>query len=157
MFVNSCSTIIFTSSGIYKSYSLEEGIIEPINNARASGIMCGNKYYNAVQPVVWNEKLAQASFQHSLDMAENGFLSHKGSDGSDPGERLLRVGYRWVLYGENIGQGYQTPEEAVRLWLKSKMHCRNIMNPEFKEAGAAYARSRNLRTYWTLILGTCNK
>ncbi|MBE0425149.1 MAG: CAP domain-containing protein [Nitrospirae bacterium] len=157
MLVNSCGTVMYTSSGIYKSHSMVESIIEPINKARTSGIMCGNEYYKAAPPVVWNEKLAQASLQHSLDMAENGFLSHKGSDGSDPGERLLMAGYRWSLYGEDVGQGYQAPEDAVRSWLKSKMHCKNIMNPEFKEAGAAYARSGNLRTYWTLVLGTPGK
>ena len=155
--VSNCSTVIYTSSGIYKSYSNVESIIEPINKVRTSGIMCGNEYYKAVQPVIWNEKLAEASLQHSLDMAKNGFLSHKGADGSDLGQRLLNVGYRWSLHGENIGQGYQSPEEALRSWLKSKVHCKNIMNPEFKEAGASYARSRNLRTYWTLVLGSTTK
>jgi len=154
MFLSGCSNVIYTSSGWYKNHTLVKGILEPINGARIKGGMCGNKYYKAVQPVVWDEKLGQASLQHSLDMAKNGFLSHKGSDGSEIGERLSRVGYRWFSNGENVGQGYRSPEEAVQAWLKSKMHCKNIMNPEFKEAGASYARSSSLRTYWTLVFGT---
>ena len=91
--------------------------------------------------------------QHSLDMAQKGFLGHTGSNGRGLGERLSKVGYKWSSCGENVGQGFRTPEEAVRLWLKSEVHCKNIMNPDFKEAGVAFAKSGNRRSYWTLILG----
>jgi uncharacterized protein YkwD len=154
LFLPGCS-IIYKFSGWYnKDHAVEKRILELVNEARIKGINCGNKYYKAVQPLAWNKMLAQAALNHSIDMAKNGFLSHKGSDGSDPGERLSRVGYQWVAYGEDIGQGSRTPEEAVRRWLKSDMHCKNIMNPEFKEAGSAHARSSNLRIYWTLVFGS---
>ncbi len=156
--LNGCGTFIYASSeSSNKNYSKVEDIIDHINKIRTKGILCGNKYHKATSPVVWNEKLADASLKHSLDMAENGFLSHNGSDGSNPGERLLRVSYTWNEYAENIGQGYKSSEEAVRAWVRGKKHCENIMNPHFKEVGASYARSRNLRTYWTLILGSSNK
>lgn len=32
-------------------------------------------------------------------------------------------------------------------------HCRNIMNPVFKEAGSSYVRGTH-KVYWTLILAT---
>ena len=154
-FLPGCSNGIYKSSGLYnRDYVVEKRILELVNNARMKGRKCGYKYYEAAKPLVWNKMLEQAALSHSLDMAKNGFLGHKGSDSSDPGERLLMVGYKWSAYGEDIGQGYRTPEEAVRRWLKSEMHCKNIMNPEFKEAGSAYARSSNLRTYWTLVFGT---
>ncbi|MEW6569809.1 MAG: CAP domain-containing protein [Nitrospirota bacterium] len=148
-----CSSVIYESLRLDKSHSKVTSIIKPINEARARGFKCGNRYYRATHPVAWNDKIAQASLYHSLDMAQNGFLSHKGTDGSDPGQRLLRADYKWSGYGEDIGQGYRTPEEAVQAWLKSETHCKNIMNPQFKEAGASYAKSDNQRTYWTLILG----
>ena len=88
-----------------------------------------------------------------MDMARTGHLSHKGSDNSGPGERLSKAGYTWASYGENVGQGYRTPEDAVKTWLKNGRHCRNIMDPEFTEAGAAWAKNRNLRNFWTLVLG----
>lgn len=152
--LSGCSNIIYTSSGIYKEHSLTESILEPINKARAKGVMCGSKYYKPTGHLSWNEIIGQASLKHSLDMAKHGFLSHKGSDLSEPGERLRRAGYDWKLHGENIGQGYKTPDEAVSAWLRNEQHCKNIMNPEFKEAGASYVRSENLRTYWTLVFGT---
>jgi uncharacterized protein YkwD len=137
--------------------STVKSILDPINEARAKGQMCGAQHYEAAQPVVWNKTLGEVALEHSLDMAENGFLSHKGSDGLDTGERLARAGYQWTTFGENIGQGYKTPQDAVHAWLRSKRHCKNIMNPAFKEAGVAYAKSKSLRYYWTIILGAASE
>jgi uncharacterized protein YkwD len=157
VFLCGCISAFNSSSGQPGRYShdhsLVKDILEPINETRSKGMMCGNRYYKPARPVVWNDTLGQAALQHSLDMAEKGFLSHKGSDRSDLGERLSRVGYQWISYGENVGQGYRTAQDAVSAWLKSEIHCKNIMNPEFKEAGASYAKSSNRRSYWTLILG----
>ena len=154
VFLCGCTSAINSPSKWFDSdHSVAKDILEPINKARSKGTMCGNRYYKPARPVVWNDTLGKAALQHSLDMAEKGFLSHKGSEGSDPGERLSRVGYQWVSYGENVGQGYRTAQDAVGAWLKSEIHCKNIMNPEFKEAGASYAKSSNQRSYWTLMLG----
>jgi uncharacterized protein YkwD len=153
--VYSCNSILKSSGWFNNNQGAEErDILELVNDTRIKGCNCGNQYHEPVQPLVWNNLLAQAAVNHSIDMAKNGFLSHKGSDGSNLEDRLSRVGYDGVLFGEDVGQGFRNPEEAVREWLKSAWHCKNIMNPEFKEIGAAYAKSSNLRTYWTLVLGT---
>ena len=150
----SCHMIARNNSGsTVKDFGTAKNILKHVNNARAQGRMCGNTYYEAVRPVVWNNKLAEASLQHSLDMAENGILSHTGSKGDSLFERLQSAHYDWTACGENIGQGYREPKEAVRSWLRSDMHCKNIMNPDFKEIGAAYAKSETLRTYWTIVFG----
>ncbi len=153
VFLYGCVSVFNSSSGWYgKDSSLVKDVLEPINAARSKGMMCGSRYYKPARTVVWNDKLGHAALQHSLDMAENGFLSHKGSDESDPGERLSKAGYRWVSYGENVSQGYRAAKDVVKAWLNSEMHCKKIMNPEFKEVGASYAKSTNGRSYWTLIL-----
>jgi uncharacterized protein YkwD len=148
------STMPESSGWQGESRSVDRRIVAKVNEARMKGRKCGNKYYKAARPLVWNDMLGQATLNHSLDMAENDFLSHIGSGGSDPGERLSKAGYKWTAYGECIGKGYQTPEETVNGWLKSEMHCRNIMNPQFKEAGSAFARSGRLKIYWTLVFGS---
>ena len=135
------------------NHNSEHRVIELINEVRAKGVKCGNNYYKATTPVVWNEKLGKASLHHSLDMAQNGFLGHSGSDGSSIKERLSRVHYKWMTYGENVGEGYQTPGEMVSGWLKSTSHCKNIMNPDFKEAGSAYIKGSG-KIYWTLVLAS---
>ncbi len=153
-----CGTIQYVSSpsGVV-DHDTAEQVLKPLNEARTKGMTCGSVYFSAVEPVRWNAKLARAALNHSLDMAKKGFMGHKGSDGNSTDERLARAGYAWSAYGENVGQGYRTAGEAVNAWLKSEMHCRNIMAPDFKEAGAASAKNKNLRIFWTLVLGTPNK
>src|SRR3990172_6631535 len=109
-------------------------------------------------PVAWNDSLAIAAYLHSEDMATNQFFSHTGSDGSSPGDRITREGYAWWTYGENIAVGYPTVSAVMQGWLGSDGHCRNIMNPAFREIGAAYAEGPYLGNpsapYWTFDLAT---
>ena len=150
----SCHTVAYRNSGrTVKDSGIAHDILKHVNDARAQGRMCGNTYYEAARPVVWDNKLAEASLQHSLDMAENGFLSHTGSNGDSLSERLATARYDWTACAENIGHGYRNSADAVRSWLRSDMHCKNIMSPDFKEIGAAHAKSETLRTYWTLVFG----
>ena len=148
-----CSSMSLPSILGNENRSTVKGILDPLNEARTKGHMCGDQFYEAVRPVVWNKTLGEAALAHSLDMAEHGILSHKSSEGLDTGERLTKAGYSWITFGENVGQGYRTPQDAIRAWLRSKRHCKNIMNPAFEEAGVAYAKSKTLRYYWTIILG----
>jgi len=136
--------------------SVEKQVVELVNRARAKGTNCGTTYYRAVPPVMWNDTLGKASLAHSLDMAEKGSLRHTGSDRKDPGDRIAGLGYAWSAYGENVAEGYYSPEEVVKGWLKSGGHCENIMNPSFKEAGSAHARGPH-GIYWTLLLAAPRK
>jgi uncharacterized protein YkwD len=42
-----------------------------------------------------NAKLNEAAQLHSRGQARNDRMSHEGSDGSDPGTRIRRQGYRY--------------------------------------------------------------
>ncbi len=128
-----------------------KGVVELINRVRARGTLCGKRYFKSAGPVAWNDILGKASLEHSSDMAERNFFGHRGADGLSPGERISRLGYRWITYGENVGEGYRTPEDMVRGWLESEGHCENIMNPAFKEAASAYVKKAR-KIYWTLLL-----
>ena len=101
-----------------------------------------------VQPVSWNEALAQAAANHSQFMNNKKKFSHIGRGGSDPGDRIRAAGYQWKAYGENIGFNYTDEETVMKAWLQSVNHCRNIMNPNFKEMGVA-----RVGAYWTQDFG----
>jgi uncharacterized protein YkwD len=133
--------------------SVEKEVVELVNRMRVKGARCGDRYHKPARPLQWNNTLGEVSLKYSLEMAGNGKSGHTGGDGSKPGERIARSGYRWMAYGENVGEGYLSPEDVVNGWLKSRGHCENIMNPDFKEAGAAYAKGTK-RVYWTLVLAT---
>ena len=57
-------------------------------------------------------------------------------------------GYRSFMIGENIAQGQQSIAEVMHGWFKSVGHCRNLMNPGFKEVGVAENNS-----YWVQDFG----
>ncbi|MFF8974236.1 CAP domain-containing protein [Streptomyces sp. NPDC014995] len=102
-------------------------------------------------PVTLDAKLSKAAQAHSADMASHRNMSHTGSDGSNPGERITRAGYNWKTYGENVAYGYSTPEQVMAGWMSSPGHKRNILTCGFKNIGVGLAQPGN---YWTQDFGT---
>jgi len=131
-------------------------VLDLVNDASARPRRCGGQAFLAAPPLRWNDTLAGASLRHAEDMARNNYFSHGGRDGSSPGVRAERSGYRYRAIGENIAGGPQmTPEVAVAGWIKSPGHCANLMNSVFTEMGAAFAvdpRSE-LGVYWAQEFG----
>ncbi|WP_229399401.1 CAP domain-containing protein [Micromonospora okii] len=99
-----------------------------------------------------NDKLMKAAQAHSQDQADNRKMSHTGSDGSDVGERLDRVGYAWRAYGENVAWNQQTPAAVMNAWMNSSGHRANILNCSFTQIGVGVATSNG--PYWTQNFGT---
>ncbi|MET7288053.1 CAP domain-containing protein [Streptomyces sp. NPDC005573] len=101
--------------------------------------------------VTLNSTLNKVAQAHSADMAAHQNMSHTGSDGSAPGDRLTSAGYAWSTYGENVAYGYATPEEVMAGWMASPGHRANILNCSFKEMGVGLAQPGS---YWTQDFGT---
>ncbi|MFI8306186.1 CAP domain-containing protein [Streptomyces sp. NPDC085927] len=102
-------------------------------------------------PVKVNTALTEAAQKHSEDMAASSNMSHTGSDGSSPDDRITRAGYSWSTYGENVAYGYSTPEQVMAGWMASPGHKENILNCAFKEIGVGLAQPGS---YWTQDFGT---
>ena len=66
----------------------------------------------AVAPLESSVAVAQAAQAHARDQAQGG-VGHRGSDGSDPGQRLTRVGVPYTRAGENIAYGSRTGQQVV--------------------------------------------
>ncbi|MFT4092198.1 MAG: CAP domain-containing protein [Niabella sp.] len=124
-------------------------LLQLVNTVRKTGCNCGATAMPPVAAIAWNELLATAAYNHSKDMNLENYFSHIGSDGSSPGDRILATGYKWKSYGENIAKGYATEKEVIEGWLKSEVHCKNIMNASFKEMGVSKAGA-----YWTQVFGS---
>ncbi|AWZ08855.1 MULTISPECIES: CAP domain-containing protein [unclassified Streptomyces] len=97
-----------------------------------------------------NEKLTKAAQDHSEDMAAHSNMSHTGSDGSDPGQRITRAGYQWSTYAENVAYGYDTAAKVMEGWMNSPGHKRNILDCNVKEIGIGLAQPGQ---YWTQDFG----
>ena len=136
------------TSGNEMEKSNEKHILALVNSYREKGCNCGSKYYPPVEPIAWNDLLESAAQKHSDDMNKNKFFSHTGSDGSKVGNRITNAGYNWAACGENIAKGYRLEDDVIKGWINSEGHCKNIMNPNFKEMGVAVSGD-----YWTQVFG----
>ncbi|MGW4497312.1 CAP domain-containing protein [Micromonospora sp. NPDC004336] len=96
-----------------------------------------------------DSKLMTAAQRHSQDQADHRNMSHTGSDGSDAGDRLDRVGYAWRTYGENVAWNQKTPAAVMDAWMNSPGHRANILNCAFTEIGVGVASSNG--PYWTQV------
>ena len=126
-------------------------LLEQLNTARSQPRQCGGQAFAAAAPLAWNATLGTVAQDHSRDMANKNYLDHKDRDGRTPGDRAELSGYSGQLVGENIAAGQDTVGKVVDGWLASPGHCANLMNPQFRELGAAYAMDpkSDAGIYWT--------
>lgn len=131
-------------------------LLEALNIARTQARQCGGQSFAATTPLTWNANLATAAEGHSRAMANGNFFDHKAPDGSMPGDRAELAGYIAQQIGENIAAGQDTVRKVVDGWLASPGHCANLMNPQFRDLGAAYATDpkSDAGIYWTALFGS---
>jgi uncharacterized protein YkwD len=127
---------------------IRERVIDLVNAARATGRKCGSTRFAATAPLRSSRDLDDAAAAHARDMARKNFFDHRGSNGSQPKDRVLRAGYEPRLSGENIAFGPESAEEVVAGWLDSPGHCANIMEPRFEHIGVGLSTRKRNRTYW---------
>ncbi len=134
-----------------KPNAIERRVFELTNQARKHGRFCGSKWYRAVPRLSYNGKLGLAARRHSKDMARHNFFSHYNLAGQSPWDRIEKAGYRrWRAAAENIAAGQETPRAVVNIWLKSPLHCVNIMSKSVRQLGVGFATGRGeYREYWT--------
>jgi uncharacterized protein YkwD len=133
-----------------------QAILRAANAARRNGARCGERSFAPAPALVWNGALGDAALAHSRDMATQRYLSHQSRDGRGVSDRAVQAGYRWRSVGENIAVGQESADDVIAGWMDSPGHCANIMNPLFRDMGAAYGIrgvGRDARVYWTQMFG----
>lgn len=101
-----------------------------------------------VKPLVLSDELMMAAAVRSQEVSK--VFSHTRPDGTQFASIVSKHGR---MMGENIGGGYQTPEEAVDGWMHSEGHRKNILHPDFTELGVGYTYEENsqYKHYWVQI------
>ncbi|WP_181139971.1 CAP domain-containing protein [Streptomyces sp. Ru71] len=97
--------------------------------------------------------LTRAAQRHSEDMARQQRLTHTGSDGSGPEERMRAAGYRAGHSGETITAGPATPGAAVAAWMDSPPHRAILLTCGYTHAGVG-ATGGPGGPWWTLDLAS---
>lgn len=136
-------------------------MLASLNYARSTGLNCGGVAMPPVCPVRWDGQLQTAANVHSTDMATNNFFDHIGSNGLRLDSRISATGYAYRQVGENIAGGQQTVAQVMAGWIGSTSHCKNLMEPVFKDVGVSCKKNANYiptqdgsyNPYWTMELG----
>ena len=103
-------------------------------------------------PLKLEPKLMEAARAHAKDMAERVEMTHEGSDGSTPQQRVVGAGYHYLLTGENVARGYRAIPEVMQSWMESPPHKKNILG-DFTEIGLAKALDKEGKPYWCADFG----
>jgi len=81
---------------------LEELMFELLNEARQNHLP---GWLRTVR-LKWHDGLAAVARGHSVDMLRRQYVSHSSLEGQTAGQRLERIGIRFIACGENIGVFY---------------------------------------------------
>ena len=129
-------------------------VVDLVNAARSKSRKCGAERFARAPPLSVSRELNEAAAEHARNMARKNFFDHRGRDGSQPKDRVLRAGYQPQLSGENIAFGPESAEEVVAGWLDSSGHCANIMDSRFRHIGVSLATGKKRgRIYWVQTFG----
>jgi uncharacterized protein YkwD len=97
-------------------------------------------------------QLDAAAQGHDNQMVLAHYFGHTGIGGSTPASRISASGFRWGAYGEAIATGFTTPRRAFSTWLRSVVHCRILLSPQYRYIGMGVNR-RPIRG-WARSAGT---
>ncbi len=113
------------------------------------------RHEKGLKPLKLNAALSEAAKGHSRDLAKWDRISHYGSDGSNPWDRVKRTGYKPRLAAENVGTGQVSFNEVLKGWKESPGHNKNLLLADANEMGLALVQDpkTEFKSFWTLVIG----
>jgi uncharacterized protein YkwD len=123
---------------------------------RARDLVNAYRKANGMRPLKLQPALTEAARAHSRDLAKWDRISHFGSDGSNPWDRVKRAGYHAKLAAENVGTGQVTVDEVLKGWQASPGHNKNLLLPDAEHMGIALVQDpkTEFKTFWTLVIAS---
>ncbi len=105
----------------------ETAVVNLVNQERvAAGLV----------PLMPHATIQSAARAHGREMFASGYLTHLSRDGRTPRDRVLRLGVRVRVIGENLA--YAADARAAHdALMASEPHRRNILLPEYRLIGVA--------------------
>ena len=113
------------------------------------------------KPLILCKPLTLSAQNYAKDLAKQNYLSHKGKDGSTPGDRIQKSGYNWEnptsasKIAENIAAGQNSVSQVMKDWRNSKGHYKNIIEEDFTHVGFGMAKNpaTKYKTFWVQNFG----
>jgi uncharacterized protein YkwD len=123
---------------------------------RARELINAYRKEKGLKPLKLSAALTEAAKAHSRDLAKWDRISHYGSDGSNPWDRVKRAGYNAKLAAENVGTGQASLDEVMKGWKESAGHNKNLLLADAEHMGIALVQDprTEFKTFWTLVVGS---
>jgi uncharacterized protein YkwD len=124
---------------------VERQLFDALNDVRSR---------HGLQPLAWRDEAADVARSHSRAMYDRGFFAHVDPKRGDLTERLKQAGIEWGAIAENIymQQGHEDPiRRAVKGWMNSPGHRRNILSDRYTQTGIGVFTSPNGTDYYTQV------
>jgi uncharacterized protein YkwD len=106
-------------------HKAEQEMYKMVNTARIK---------NGLDPVFFDEALADVARAHSRDMFARGYFSHYTPDGTSPFDRMKAANIEFGFAGENLALAPST-DLAMQGLMNSPGHRANILNTHFHKIG----------------------
>ncbi len=111
-----------TPSGVSQE---EQQLLELINAERSKA---------GIAPLAFDMELMKVARLKAKDMVDNNYFSHQSPTYGSPFDMMKQFGVSFKTAGENLA-GNQTLEGAVKAWMNSEGHRKNILNGNFNYTG----------------------
>ncbi len=97
-----------------------------------------------------HHRLDRFAYEHAEEMVKQGFFGHNSPKKGSFAQRFKELGWPARNARENIVVA-RTPEEALRLWVESPVHRRNLLHPDLLWTGIAAYPSSSGRFYFVQV------
>jgi len=119
-------------------------------------INCAREH-EQLPPLQFNMLLTRAALMHSLYMHKTGTLSHTGANNSSFVDRINSHQYLFCEAAENIAFCKTPAINVFDIWMQSKPHKDNILNPTYVDIGVGLAprdfvENKISSLYWAITL-----
>ncbi len=124
------------SAAVVDLHDMEMQVHQAVNKVRSS---------RHLPELAWNDQLASEARRHASRIVKARFFAHQDPVRGDIDRRLNRSGIEWMRCAENLyeGDNHELAKEAVKAWLLSDGHRKNMLDSMFSDAGVGVAVRRD--------------
>jgi uncharacterized protein YkwD len=93
-------------------------------------------------PLTLNDKLVLSATIKTKDMIKKQYFEHISPTGEGVSDLGQKVGYNYIILGENLALGnFTNGDDVVQAWMNSPGHRANILNVNYEEIGVYAAKA----------------
>ena len=134
-------------------------MVNPMGGGAGRGASASGERYRksircvrGVPPAPFSGTSGLPGSQQAGYMARAAAMRHRTGWRKDFATRMKENGVEGAA-AENVAYGAMDTEKLFSMWMSSKGHRRNMLDPRFAHYGLASAEDGQGRRYWALVLG----